>query len=142
MDYVGTFFYVERNMIQFYNFNNSYFFWNGKCFYKKCNQVLQTATTQIDRLGELPDILLISAFLGFVRLWIINYSEDFCWYFGFYPSIHERERERYLCLIHQFFLCFAFSTGRYVKIQNYFSVKTVWMYKMYGHFQIFFSQNF
>ena len=37
-------------------------------FLQKCNQVLQTATTQIDRLGELPDILLISAFLGFVRL--------------------------------------------------------------------------
>ena len=41
-------------------------------FLQKCNQVLQTATTQIDRLGELPDILLISAFLGFVRLGIIK----------------------------------------------------------------------
>ena len=36
--YLGTFFYVERNMIQFYNFNDSYFFWNGKCFYKNATK--------------------------------------------------------------------------------------------------------
>ena len=38
-----------------------------------------------------------------------------------------------------FFFCFAPSTEWYVKMQNYFLVKTVWMYQMSSYFQILFS---